>query len=100
MIEYIINLKNSMPPWIWNKIMITNPNIVRAKFTSGFYKQMGLTELIPNNWNEFTEIISKLLNNKKLKKYYEEQIKHNKNKLYNDDSVDEWREFLINITNQ
>ena len=61
---------------------------------------MGLTELIPNNRNEFTEIISKLLNNNKLKKYYEEQIKHNKNKLYNDDSVDEWREFLINITNQ
>ena len=80
--------------------MITNPNIVRAKFTSGFYKKMGLTDLIPNNWNEFTEITSKLLNNEKLKKYYEDQIKHNKNKLYNNDAIDEWREFLISISNQ
>ena len=86
--------------FLWNKIMITNPNIVRAKFTSGFYKKMGLTDLIPNNWNEFTEITSKLLNNEKLKKYYEDQIKHNKNKLYNNDAIDEWREFLISISNQ
>ena len=82
----------------WDKIMITNPNIIRAKFTSGFYNKIGLSKIVPKNEREFFEILNELMNNSEYRLNCEKVLKNNSYKIYkNEESLKEWRNFLLNI---
>jgi predicted O-linked N-acetylglucosamine transferase (SPINDLY family) len=82
-----------------DKIVITHEsNMINGRFTAGFYKKMGLDELICKNKNEYVKKATTLSN--KDNKYIE-QIKKNKLQLFNDqESINEWKEKIIDILNK
>ena len=88
---------SSLEAFSMDKIVITHEsNMINGRFTSGFYKKMGLDELICKNKNEYVKKASTLSNNNK----YIEQIKKNKLQLFNDqESINEWKEKIIEILN-
>jgi predicted O-linked N-acetylglucosamine transferase (SPINDLY family) len=89
---------SSLEAFSMDKIVITHEsNMINGRFTAGFYKKMGLDELICKNKNEYVEKATTLTvpsNNNK----YIEQIKKNKLQLFNDqESINEWKEKIMSL---
>ena len=81
------------------KIIITIPSkYLPGRFTYGFYKKMGITEPIVNNYDEYIDKVIYYLHNTKERKILEEKIKEKSKFLYEEkESVDEWQQMLINL---
>ena len=55
----------------FGKIVITRPSkYLPGRFTYGFYKKMGITEPIVNNYDEYIDKVIYYLHNTKLKEKY------------------------------
>ena len=83
-----------------NKVIVTHEsNMINGRFTSGFYKKMGLDDIITYSSHEYIELAIKLGNDKLYRKTIESRIKSNNN-LFNDtDSISDWTTFINNIIN-
>lgn len=82
-----------------NKVVITHPtNMINGCFTSGFYKKMGLSNLITYSQDEYVNFAIKLADDKKYRIEIENLIKEKNKVLFNDqESIIEWKNFLLNV---
>lgn len=89
---------SSLEAFSMDKIVITHEsNMINGRFTAGFYKKMGLDDLICKNKNEYVKKATELTNLNNKNKYIE-QINKNKLKLFNDqESINEWKEQIISF---
>ena len=91
---------SSLEAFSMDKIVITHEsNMINGRFTAGFYKKMGLDELICKNKNEYVEKAIEMTNKNNISKNKcIEQIKKNKLQLFNDqESINEWKEKIISL---
>ena len=81
------------------KVIITQPSImINGRFTSGFYKKMGLEELICNSKEEYINFAIKVGNDEEYRNSLERRIYENKDKLFLDkETIQEWKDDLIKI---
>lgn len=89
---------SSLEAFSMDKIVITHEsNMINGRFTAGFYKKMGLDNLICKNKKEYVKKATELTNLNNKNKYIE-QIKKNKLQLFNDqESINEWKEKIISL---
>jgi len=80
-----------------NKVIVTQPsNIINGRFTSGFYKKMGLEKFICNNKEDYIKFAIELSKNKNYLFKLQEKIKNKKDILFNDnESLIEWKNSLL-----
>lgn len=90
---------SSLEAFAKGKIIITRPsNKLPGRFTYGFYKKMGIMDVVVDNYDEYVEKAVYYLTNKEAKKKLEEKILGKKDLLFNDEeSVKEWQDTLINL---
>ena len=83
------------------KICITRPGRrISGKFTQGLYKKMGITEFICQTHEEYVQKAVEYGMNCEKRKEYENCIAENIHKIFEEtESVDEWKELLINLHN-
>jgi predicted O-linked N-acetylglucosamine transferase (SPINDLY family) len=83
------------------KVIITQPSImINGRFTSGFYKKMGLDELICNSKEEYINFAIKVGSDPEYRNSLELKIIENNNKLFLDkETIQEWKDDLIKIYN-
>ena len=83
------------------KVIITQPSImINGRFTSGFYKKMGLDELICNSKEEYINFAIKVGTDQEYRNSLELKIIENNNKLFLDkETIQEWKDNLIKIYN-
>jgi predicted O-linked N-acetylglucosamine transferase (SPINDLY family) len=81
------------------KVIITEPSkMINGRFTSGFYKKMGLENIICQNKKEYINLAIKLGTDKKYREKLEEQIKNKKDILFNNkESLNEWENTLLKL---
>lgn len=72
---------------------------MRSRHTYAFLKKIELQELIANNHKDFEEIVLKLISDKKFYCKIIKKIKSNKKKLYQNDCVTYFENFLENALN-
>ena len=84
------------------KVIVTQPSLmINGRFTTGFYKKMGLDEYICNTKEEYINFAIKLGNDNEYRKEIETKIKENNSKLFLDkETVDEWKEDLFTFYNE
>ena len=82
------------------KIVITRPgNFINGRFTYGLYKKMEIEDAISYSNSSFVKKANYYAQNKKERQKLEKLILDNKNKIFEtQDAVDEWNEFLSQIT--
>ena len=90
---------SSLEGFSLGKVIVSqSSDMINGRFTNGFYKKMELNELICNNKKEYINLAIKLGVNKKYRLKYENKIKEKNNCLFNDiESVDEWKNNIINL---
>ena len=83
------------------KICITRPGRrISGKFTQGLYEKMGITEFICQTHEEYVKKAVEYGTNCEKRKEYENCIAENIHKIFEEtESVDEWKELLINLHN-
>jgi hypothetical protein len=83
-----------------NKVVITQPGrMINGRFSSGFYKKMGLEEYICNTKEDYIDMAIKCAN-AEYRKSIEEKIKNVKDTLFMDkESLEEWKNDLTDIYN-
>ena len=76
--------------------IVTQPsNMINGRFTHGFYKRMGFTDLVANSREEYVNLCTKLVNNKEFYSEMIEKVKNNQSKLFQDqETLEEWRELM------
>ena len=81
------------------KVIVTQPSImINGRFTSGFYKKMGLEKLICNSKEEYINFAIKLGNDSEYRTSLENEIKDNNKVLFLDqETIQEWKDDLIKI---
>uniref|UniRef100_A0A6C0H919 O-GlcNAc transferase C-terminal domain-containing protein n=1 Tax=viral metagenome TaxID=1070528 RepID=A0A6C0H919_9ZZZZ len=91
---------SSFEAFSMNKVIVTHEsNMINGRFTSGFYKKMGLDDIITYSSHEYIELAITLGNDKLYRKTIESRIKSNNN-LFNDtDSISDWTTFIDDIIN-
>ena len=82
-----------------NKVIVTQPSImINGRFTSGFYKKMGLSEYICNTKEEYIDFAIKLGKDKEYRQSIEKRIAENNSCLFLDqETITEWTDDLIKI---
>ena len=82
-----------------NKVIVTHSsNMINGRFTTGFYKKMGLDYMITNNKNEYVNMAIKCGNNVEYRKELENIIREKQPVLFsNMESVIEWESDLRKI---
>ncbi len=90
----------SLDAFNFNKIVVTLPsNKINGRFTLGFYKKMDIMEPIATNVDEFVEKAYDLASDQTLRLQIENKIKERKKLLFEEkDSIDTWKEMLLNIS--
>lgn len=93
---------SSLEGFSLGKVIVTqSSNMINGRFTTGFYKKMGLEELICKNKKEYVNLAIKFGLNKKFRNNYENKIKEKNNCLFNDnESIDEWKNNIIDLLNK
>jgi predicted O-linked N-acetylglucosamine transferase (SPINDLY family) len=93
---------SSLEGFSLGKVIVTqSSNMINGRFTTGFYKKMKLDELICKDKKEYINLAIKLGLNKKFRNKYENIIKERNNCLFNDnESIDEWKNNIINLLNK
>lgn len=83
------------------KPIVTHPSkMINGRFTSGFYKKMGLEKYICSNKDSYIKFAVKLGNDSVYRKSVENDILSNKSKLFEDkETIQEWKDDLIKIMN-
>lgn len=76
--------------------LVTQPsNMINGRFTYGFYKKMGFTDLIANSKEEYVNLCTRLVNNDEFNKNMRNKINNNKEVLFQDqETLEEWRELM------
>lgn len=82
-----------------NKVIVTQPSImINGRFTSGFYKKMGLDEYICNSKENYIDFAIKLGKDKEYRQSIEKRIADNNACLFLDqETITEWKDDLIKI---
>ncbi len=90
---------SSLEAFSLGKIVITHASdMINGRFTTGFYKKMGLDNLINYSKDEYVNLALTLAHDKIYKNNIESQIKQQSHVLFNDqESIDEWNKDLKNI---
>ncbi len=90
---------SSLEAFSLNKIVITQASdMINGRFTCGFYKKMGLDNLITYNKDEYVNLALKIANDKNYKSSLETEIKVKHNILFNDqESIQEWDDDIKKI---
>ena len=85
-----------------NKVIVTQPSIMcNGRFTSGFYKKMGLDEYICHTKEEYIDFAIKLGKDKEYRQSIEKRIADKKECLFLDqETITEWTDDLIKIYNE
>jgi len=85
-----------------NKVIVTQPSIMcNGRFTSGFYKKMGLDEYICHTKEEYIDFAIKLGKDKEYRQSIEKIIADKKECLFLDqETITEWTDDLIKIYNE
>jgi predicted O-linked N-acetylglucosamine transferase (SPINDLY family) len=83
-----------------NKVVVTQPGrMINGRFSSGFYKKMGLEEYICNTKEEYIDMAIKCADIE-YRKPIEEKIKNIKDTLFMDkETLEEWKNDLLEIYN-
>lgn len=81
------------------KPVVTWPSkFLNGRFTQGFYKKMGFTDLVVSSVDEYVETAHKLAQDKKYYKKMQKKIHENSDKLFMEQkSVDDWSEFCQSV---
>ena len=76
--------------------LVTQPsNMINGRFTYGFYKKMGFTDLIAHSKEEYISLCNKLVNDEEFNKNMRNNINKNKKVLFQDqETLEEWRELM------
>lgn len=79
--------------------IVTQPSVmINGRFTSGFYKKMGLEKYICNSKKEYTKLAIKLGTDKKYRNKVSNDIKEKNKILFEDmETIQEWKNDLIKI---
>jgi predicted O-linked N-acetylglucosamine transferase (SPINDLY family) len=76
---------SSLEAFSLSKPVVTLPSdIINGRFTLGFYKFMGINDVIAKSKNDYIDIVSKLTMDKKFYDKISNDIKNNSNKLFMD----------------
>jgi predicted O-linked N-acetylglucosamine transferase (SPINDLY family) len=91
---------SSLEAFSMNKVVVTHESdMINGRFTSGFYKKMGLNNLICKTKKDYINLANKLTNTK-FRNNIENKIKQNNSQLFNDnDSINEWTNKIIELKN-
>jgi predicted O-linked N-acetylglucosamine transferase (SPINDLY family) len=83
------------------KVVVTQPSeMINGRFTTGFYKKMGLNEMICHNKKDYINFAIRLGNDVNFRKKNEEKIKTKASQLFLDkETIEEWKDDLIKIYN-
>lgn len=83
---------SSLEAFSLGKIVITHASdMINGRFTTGFYKKMGLDNLITTNKDDYVNLAITFATDKVYKESIEKQIKEKSNVLFNDqESIQEW----------
>ena len=74
---------------------------INGRFTYGFYKRMGITECLVNNYNDYTQLALKLANNKDYRNMISKRILEEKHVLFEDaSSVKDWANCLLELASK
>lgn len=81
------------------KVVVTRPSImINGRFTTGFYKKMGLDYMINNTKEEYIDMAIRLGNEPEYRKKLEKEIRENSSKLFLDkETIEEWKNDLVKI---
>lgn len=81
------------------KVVVTRPSImINGRFTTGFYKKMGLEHMIMNSKDEYINFAIKLGNEPTYRKNLEKEVRENSPKLFLDkETIEEWKNDLVKI---
>ncbi len=87
---------SSLESFSLGKPLVTQPSIrINGRFTYGFYKRMGFTDLVANNMEEYVSLATRLLQDKDFHQEMTDKILANKDKLFMDkQTLDEWEELM------
>lgn len=90
---------SSLEAFALNKVVVTCASqMINGRFTCGFYKKMGLDNMITENKETYVNLALKLANDILYRKQIENQIKHKNNLLFNDlESIEEWTNKIIDL---
>ena len=81
------------------KPVVTWPSeFLNGRFTQGFYKKMGFTDLVVSSVDEYVETAHKLAQDKTYYKKMQKKIRQNSDKLFMEQkSVDDWSELCQSV---
>lgn len=95
---------SSLEAFSLGKVVITQQSeMINGRFTSGFYKKMNINDnlLICKTKQQYIASAIKFATDKQHRSKYEEEIKSKSNLLFCDkESINEWRDNIINICNK
>jgi hypothetical protein len=91
----------SLDAFNFNKIVVTLPSDkINGRFTLGFYKKMEIYEPIALDTDDYVYKAIKFANDKELRNKIENKINNKKYLLFEEkESIDTWKEMLINLNN-
>ena len=92
----------SLEAFDFNIPVVTQPtDFINGRFTNGFYQLMDIEGLSAKNEEEYSEIVTKLINDPEYLQEIKLKIKDNKYKLFEqNDSITDWSEFLLGLRNK
>ena len=74
---------------------------INGRFTYGFYKKMGITDCLVNDYNEYTQLALKMGNNKEYRNMISTRILEEKHVLFEDKyCVKDWINCLLELANK
>ena len=87
---------SSMESFSLFKPLVTQPSIrINGRFTYGFYKKMGMDDMIANNMEEYVDITTRLLKDKEFYDKQEKLLRDNSDILFEDqETLKEWEELM------
>jgi hypothetical protein len=82
-------------------IVTKTAKMINGRFTTGFYKAMGLPEYISNTKEEYIDFAVRLGQDKEYYKKVSKDIEQNKNKLFmTSDTLEEWKTLCFNLSTE
>jgi protein O-GlcNAc transferase len=92
----------SLEAFDFNIPVVTQPtDFINGRFTNGFYQLMDIEGLSAKNEEEYSEIVTKLINDPEYLQEIKLKIKDNKYKLFEqNNSITDWSEFLLGLRNK
>ena len=87
---------SSIEAFVLNKCVITYPsNFISGRFTYGFYKKMGIKDLIVNNEIDYVKLALRVVNDDNYRNMLENKIKMRVSRLFlENQSVIDWNNIL------